>query len=166
MITSSEKQTHQQVRKQTLKNHSQHKRRHHMLDLIDELSAEHSDLSISFGNLERLDITSEESHKEFQSIKSSLLAHLRKENEELYPQLREISFNNLQLQRTLDWFMRDLARISAVLILFLDTYADGGSPLAFRRDFKRLNKILNALIKQEERIIYTEYQNASIGKVA
>jgi len=137
-----------------------------LLNLIDELSTEHSDLCISFGNLERLDISSEESHKEIQSLKASLLAHLRRENEELYPQLREMAFNNLQLQRTLDWFTRDLARISAVLILFLDKYSDGGPPLAFKRDFSRLNKILNALIKQEERLIYTEYQNASIGKVA
>ncbi len=137
-----------------------------MLDLIDELSTEHSDLCISFGNLERLDISSEESHQELQSLKASLLAHLRRENEELYPELREMAFNNLQLQRTLDWFIRDLARISAVLILFLDKYSEGGSSLAFKRDFNRLNKIINALIKQEERLIYTEYQNASIGKVA
>jgi len=135
-------------------------------NLIDELRTEHLDLSVSFGNLRNVDLDSEESRSEFKFLKKTLLEHLRKENEELYPKLREAAFNNIQLQRTIEWFTRDVARTVAVLILFLDTYAEGGIKVAYMRDFNRLNTILNALIKQEETIIYEEFLSSPSDKVA
>ena len=137
-----------------------------MSDLIAELRMEHLDLSVSFGNLKNVDIASEEGRRELQIIKATLLSHLRKENEQLYPKLREAAFNNLKLQETIDWFTRDTARILAVLILFLDKYASGGPRMAFRRDYNRLNTILNALISQEEKIIYEEYQKEFLNRAA
>ncbi|HEY3375830.1 MAG TPA: hypothetical protein VGK02_12360 [Candidatus Aquicultor sp.] len=128
-----------------------------MSTLIEELRTEHLDLTLSFEHLKNINVESEEGHTELRSVKSALLAHLRKENEELYPRLRDIAFNNLSLQRTLDWFTRDIAKISAVLILFLDTYCQGGSHLTYRRDYNRLNTILTALIEQEEKIVYNEF---------
>lgn len=137
-----------------------------MSNLIDELKIEHQDLAVSFGNLKNVNVESEEGRQELRAVKSALIDHLRKENEELYPKLRDTAFNNLQLQRTLDWFTRDIARISAVIFLFLDTYCEGGSHLTFRRDFNRLNTILNALIDQEEKVVYDEYAGGSRHLVA
>ncbi len=137
-----------------------------MIDLIDELRLEHTELSTSFGSLRDINISSEEDRKHLKSIKSSLLSHLRKENEELYPKLRETAANNQKLHRTIEWFTRDTARIAAVLILFLDQYAEGGDRIAFMRDFKRLSTILNALIKQEEKLIFDGYSDIDIGRVA
>lgn len=137
-----------------------------MSNLIDELRTEHHDLAVSFGNLENIDVESEDGRKQLQSVKSALLAHLRKDSEELYPKLRDTSFNNLKLQRTLDWFTRDIARISAVLILFLDTYCEGGTHSTYKKDFNRLNTILNALLEQEEKVVYSEYASNLGGMAA
>ncbi|MCL6473364.1 MAG: hemerythrin domain-containing protein [Firmicutes bacterium] len=137
-----------------------------MLNLIDQLRLEHTELSTSFGSLRDIDISTAEGREKLKSIKVTLLAHLRRDNEELYPKLREVASNDQKLQRTIEWFTRDTARISAVLILFLDQYADGGSKIAFMRDFKRLNTILNALIKQEEQLILDELDDTILGMVA
>lgn len=137
-----------------------------MAHLINELKVEHTSLIDSFNGIKSIDITSEESSKQLQSIKSDLLEHLRKENEMLYIKMREVAFNNLQLQHTLDLFSRDIARLSTVIIQFLDKYSGGGSSLAFRRDFNRLSVILEAYVRREEEIIFNEFLNSPLGKVA
>ncbi len=137
-----------------------------MLNLIDQLRLEHTELSTSFGSLRDVDISSEEGRGRLKSIKSLLLSHLRRENEELYPKLREVATNDQKLGRTIEWFTRDTARITAVLILFFDQYADGGDKIAFMRDFKRLGTILNALIEQEEKFIFDEYSDIAVDNAA
>ncbi|MEW5705680.1 MAG: hypothetical protein AB1743_02620 [Actinomycetota bacterium] len=137
-----------------------------MPNLINELRMEHLDLSVSFGNLKHLVAAPESGWRELQSVKAAILAHVGKENQELYPKLREAAFNNLRLQRILDWFTRENARISAALVEFLDKYSKGGSPFAFRRDFNRLDTIFNALIRQEEAVLFNEYLDISLDTVA
>jgi hypothetical protein len=125
--------------------------------MIDELRTDHLDLSISFERLCDIDITSEIGKEELRRIKAVFLSHMKKENDELYPALRDESFNNGKLQATLDWFTKDFVRIFAVTILFLDKYAEGGNHRDFIKEHSRLTRILNALLKQEENIIFTEY---------
>jgi hypothetical protein len=128
-----------------------------MTNMIDELRTDHLDLSISFDGLGDIDVTSEAGKDSLRRVKAVFLAHMKRENDELYPALRDASFNNGKLQQTLDWFTKDFVRIFAVTILFLDKYAEGGTQREFEKAHNRLNKILNALLRQEENIIFTEY---------
>lgn len=128
-----------------------------MSNLINELRDEHSLLIDSFSKIEHPDIASREASEQLQVIKSILLGHVRKENEELYSKLHELALSNLRLRYTLDLFTRDKAKLSAAVIEFLDKYSKGGSRLDFRRDFNRLFVVFSAYIRREEEIIFSEY---------
>lgn len=128
-----------------------------MTNMIDELRTDHLDLTISFEGLGEIDVATETGKEDLRKLKTKFLTHMKKENNELYPALRDASFDNGKLQQTLDWFTRDFVRIFAVTVLFLDKYAESGTQREFKREHNRLTKILAALLKQEENIIFTEY---------
>ena len=137
-----------------------------MSDLIYELELEHASLVDSFNKVKRLEINSDGAPVQLQSIKVALLAHLKKENETVYPKLREESFDNLKLQRTLDLFARDIVRLATVFIQFLDRYSHGGSQSDYTRDINRLSMIMSAFARREEDIIFSAYKDFTIGRAA
>lgn len=137
-----------------------------MSDLIHQLESEHASLVDSFNKIKRLEINSDGAYVQLQSIKVDLLAHLKKENETVYPKLREVSFDNLKLQRTLDLFARDIVRLATVFIQFLDRYSHGGPQGEYARDISRLSMIMSAFARREEEMIFSAYKDSTIGKAA
>jgi len=137
-----------------------------MSNIINELKAEHAHLDHLFVKIEHLDVSSKEASEQLQAVKLAVLNHLKKENQTIYPKLREAAFNNLRLQRKLDLFARDTVRLSTIFIQFIDKYSEGGSNLDFKRDFSRLSKILSAFAKREEEVIFSEYLDMKLDEVA
>ncbi|MBS3909855.1 MAG: hemerythrin domain-containing protein [Actinobacteria bacterium] len=137
-----------------------------MSDLIRRLESEHASLVDSFNKIKRLEINSDGAPVLLQSIKTALLAHLKKENETIYPKLREESFNNPRLQQTLDLFARDIVRLATVFIEFLDKYSQGGSQSDYAGDISRLAIIMSAFARREEDVIFSAYKDFTIGRAA
>ncbi|HZD60859.1 MAG TPA: hemerythrin domain-containing protein [Anaerolineae bacterium] len=137
-----------------------------MSDLINELRDEHAFLINSFSDIEHSDIESGEAAQRLQSLKLALVWHMRREHDELYSRLWETTGNNLQLQRTIELFIRDKEKLLLAIAQFLDKYSEGGSTVDFKRDFNRLSIILGAHIKREEEIIFSECRNIPFVSVA
>ena len=72
------------------------------------------------------------------AAKSGLLAHLKKEDTQLYPVLNEAAESDANLKRTLDMLAKDMEGISKAALEFFEKYSEGGSGLEFTKDFGHL----------------------------
>jgi DUF438 domain-containing protein len=129
-----------------------------MADLIGELKQEHVELAGVLTKIHEMGISSKESRAMLLAAREALLAHLNKEDEQLYPYLREKAAQNPDLQRTLDSFAADMQKISTAALDFFDRYT---SPEAehsgFVREAAHLIGTLQSRILREESILYPEY---------
>lgn len=128
-----------------------------MSKLVEELKSEHKMLISVLEKAREMGIASNEGKAGFFQAKNALLAHLKKEDEKLYPVLRKHAAHDAPLQRTLDLFASDMTSISASALQFFDTYSKESSGIEFAKDFGRLFSALSARIRKEEDIIYKKY---------
>ena len=128
-----------------------------MSRLIDELEADHKVIADTLGKVKTLGIASEEGQKTLLAAKAGLLAHLAKEDRELYPILSKAAATDPSLQRTLDMYAKDMDEISGAALGFFDKYAGGGSGLEFAKDFGRLVGSMTQRIRKEESTLYKKY---------
>ena len=128
-----------------------------MSRLIDELEADHKVISDTLGKVKTLGIASEEGQKTLLAAKTGLLAHLAKEDRELYPVLTKAAASDPSLQRTLDMYAKDMDEISGAALAFFDKYASGGSGLDFAKDFGRLVGSMTQRIRKEESTLYKKF---------
>ncbi len=128
-----------------------------MSELIDELTKEHSFIVETFNKIKSLGITSVEGQNALLAAKSGFLAHLKKEDEKLYPVLNDAAENDANLKRTLDVFAQGMDEISRATLEFFEKYSTGGSGIEFARDFGRFLAILSRRIRKEEGILYQKY---------
>ena len=96
-----------------------------MSALIEELKREHAKIIAMLKEVKELGILSKEGLARLMSIKAHLLAHLKEEDEKLYPVLREEAEDNERLKNTLDLFALDMEKVSSVVQEFFDKYSEG-----------------------------------------
>lgn len=128
-----------------------------MSALVEKLKRDHVAISDILNQVKEMGIGSKEGLGKLLSVKTALLAHLKAEDEQLYPALKKEAEKNDGLKRTLDLFAREMETISKEALNFLDKYMGGGSGLEFARDFGRLCANLGQRIRKEESILYPEY---------
>ncbi len=131
-----------------------------MSALIDELKKEHSEIVATLNEVKELGILSSKVMLKFRSVKECLLAHLQKEDEQLYPVLRKEAENNKQLERTLDLLAMDMENVSRVVLEFFDKYFRGEIPGRERqKEFENISVVLSKRIGSEEDILYKLYED-------
>ncbi len=128
-----------------------------MSSLVEELKKEHLLISSTLTKVRTQGIVSKEGQKTLLDAKNSFLAHLKKEDEQLYPVLRKAAEKDPNLKRTLDIFAKDIEFISQVVLIFFKKYESGGSGLEFAKDFGRLSAALSVRIVKEENVIYEKF---------
>lgn len=128
-----------------------------MSQLIEELKKEHTLIVDILNEVAKLGITSNEGQRKLLDAKQGLLAHLKKEDDRLYPVLKSAAEKNPALKQTLDIFAKDMTGISKAAIDFFGKYSQGGSGLEFARDIGKLFTTLKSRIRKEEDILYKEY---------
>ena len=128
-----------------------------MSALVEELRNEHTVIAETLNKVKTLGISSEEGQSTLLAAKMGLLAHLKKEDEQLYPVLRNAAKSDARLKKTLDTFARDMDAISQTALEFFDKYSTGGSGIEFAKDFGRLFATLSMRISSEEKIVYAKY---------
>ncbi len=128
-----------------------------MSKLVDELKRDHSVIAETLNKVSSLGVTSKEGQNTLLAAKSSLLAHLKKEDEELYPVLNNAAESDATLKQTLDVFAKDMTGISKAALDFFEKYSTGGSGIEFAKDFGRLFGKLSQRISQEENILYKKH---------
>ena len=129
-----------------------------MSGLIDELKQEHAAIAETLKNVRDLGVTSQEGQETLLAAKTGLLAHLKKEDEQLYPILIHEAKQDGSLQRTLDALAREMHVITQSALEFFTRYAQGGSGTEFTQDFGKLSATISQRIRKEERTIYVCYE--------
>ena len=129
-----------------------------MSALIEEFKSEHAKIIVMLTEVKKLGLLSKEGQARLMSIKEHLLAHLKKEDEKLYPVLRKEAEDNERLKNTLDLFAIDMENVSSVVQKLFDKYSEGTLDEEFPAEFERLSAALSARIKNEEDALYVEYE--------
>ncbi len=130
-----------------------------MSKLVEELKKDHSVIAETLQTVKKLGITASDGQNTLLAAKNGLLAHLKKEDEQLYPVLNNAAKSDANLKRNLDMFAKDMDTISKTALAFFDKYSSGGSGMEFARDYGKLFATLSQRISKEERVIYKEYDN-------
>ncbi len=128
-----------------------------MSKLVEELKKDHAVIAETLNKVKKLGIVSTEGQNTLLAAKNGLLAHLKNEDEQLYPVLNNAAKSDANLKRNLEMFAKDMDTISKTALEFFDKYSAGGSGIEFARDFGKLFATLSQRISKEERIIYKEY---------
>ncbi len=133
-----------------------------MNNIIDTLKSEHMEVQNVLRKLQSGNVTGKESLQLIFEFKEKLVAHIKKEDELLYPELERLAQENLELKLTLDMFRDEMVQISEELNNFLNHYPDVASIENRKSDFiKDISKMIvlikNRIIK-EEVIIFKQYQ--------
>lgn len=125
--------------------------------LVTELKKEHGILTKTLKEVKMLGIDSKEGRNKLLASKNALLAHLKKEDESIYPILNEKAKNDTYLKSMLEVYYEDMKEISAYAIEFFGKYSEGGSILEFTKDFETLYASLAQRISNEEKMLYKKY---------
>ena len=131
--------------------------------LIKQFEKEHQAIVDAFNQVKELGIGRKEGQDRLRAAKAGLLAHLKKEDQKLYPVLHKEAASNPALKRTLEIFAKDMDQVSQAALAFFDKYENGGEGLEFARDFGRLFSVLASRIRKEESLLYKEYDKIAEG---
>ncbi len=129
-----------------------------MSALIEELKRDHAKIMTMLNEVKELGILSKEGQAKLMSAKAHLLAHLKKEDERLYPVLRKEAEHNKNLKKEVAMFAMDPEYVSRVVSEFFDKYSGGEIDENFSINFESLFTSLNARIRNEEEALYEEYE--------
>ncbi len=128
-----------------------------MSALIEELKREHSEIVVTLNEVKELGILSKEGQAKLMSAKVSLLAHIKKEEDQFFPVLRKEAEINKQLESILDLLAVGMMDVSRVALEFFDKYSSGVSEKEFSKELVNLFVALGKRIRNEEDILYKEY---------
>ncbi len=128
-----------------------------MSALVEELKREHSEIVVTLNEVKELGILSIEGQAKLLSAKERFLTHLKKEEDQFYPVLRKEAEINKQLESILDLLAVDMMDVSRVALEFFDKYSSGVSEKEFSKELVNLFVALGKRIRNEEDILYKEY---------
>jgi hemerythrin superfamily protein len=118
---------------------------------------DHLEIVATLDEIKELGILSKKGQAKLLSVKERLLAHIKKEDEQLYPVLKKAAKNNKQLKSALDLCAIDMENVSRIVLEFFDKYSRGVSGEELQREFENLFVTLGKRIRNEEDILYDEY---------
>ena len=128
-----------------------------MTALIEEFKREHSEIVEALKEVKALGILTKEGQAKLMSVKPSLIEHLSKEDEKLYPVLWKEAEQNRKLKADLDVFAKDWESVSVFVFGFLDKYNKGLLRTRLLRGFETLNFVLLNRMRNEEKFLYDAY---------
>ena len=131
-----------------------------MARLIEELKKDHAAMENMLTRAKDPKISHKEAHVILREAQASLLAHLKKEDAQLYPVLHRAAQSDVALKRTVDFYAKDMQEISGIAIGFFDKYAPANAPIdmEFAKAFGKLFATLSRRMRNEEGSLYKEYE--------
>ena len=128
-----------------------------MKTIIEELKDEHSVLVETLQAVKRFGISTPKGKEYLINAKNTLLGHLRKEDDKLYPILRNQAKEDEALNDLLNDFARDMETVSVLALSFFNKYEHSETNMEFAKDFGILYAALGNRIRKEESILYEAY---------
>ena len=131
-----------------------------MARLIDELKNDHVAIGSLLNRLKDPGVTNVEAHKILLTAQSSLLAHLKKEDSQLYPVLNQAAKQDAALKRTVDFYAKDMEEITGKAVEFFQKYSrpDSRIDLEFAKAFGNLFATISGRLRREETTLYKEFE--------
>lgn len=131
-----------------------------MARLIDELKKDHAAITSLLDRLKDSSVSNSEAHKILLTAQASLVAHLKKEDAQLYPVLSEAAKSDAGLKRTIDFYAKDMDQITHNAVEFFAKYSrhDSRIDLEFAKAFGNLFATISRRLRSEEGTLYKEYE--------
>ncbi len=136
-----------------------------MSKLVTELKADHAKLAGVLTEAKTKGLT-KEGLQLLTASKAALLAHLKKEDTFLYPELKKNAEQNPALKTLLSTFASDMDKISKAAIDFFNKWEKGGDGAEFMKDLSNLLATLSNRIHREETLLYPEFDKIADKKAA
>jgi len=127
------------------------------LELVEELKKGHSLVIETLKQARKLGIDTKEGQNEILSAKDTILAHMKKEDEEFYHVLRKAAESNGKLKELIAEFDNDINEISRYSTEFFDNknVAMGSN---FASEVENFIAILDRRILREETFLFKEFK--------
>jgi hypothetical protein len=132
--------------------------------LIEQLKKDHQAVATLLVECKTAGIATAAGQSALGKAKTALLGHLKKEDQQLYPVLREAAKNDRRLASMLQMYSKDMEEVSKLALGFFDRYANGGSGYDFGKDFGNLVARLKLRIGNEESELYREFEKVQGAK--
>ena len=129
-----------------------------MSALIEEFRKEHSEILAMLNEIKELGILTHKGQAKLMSVKSCLIEHFSKEDEKFYPVLYKAAEQNKKLKELLELLANGLQTLSIGVTEFFDKYNRGILDTKFEKEFENLFVALCKRMRQEEDILYKEYE--------
>ncbi|GFO68001.1 hypothetical protein GMLC_15800 [Geomonas limicola] len=131
-----------------------------MARLIDELKRDHVEMEKMLTRAKDPGISHKETHQILLAAQASLLAHLKKEDNQLYPALNRAAEKDPTLKRTVDFYAKDMDLITKDVISFFNRYAAHDAPIdiEFAKAFGKLYSTITKRQRNEENSLYKEFE--------
>jgi iron-sulfur cluster repair protein YtfE (RIC family) len=131
-----------------------------MARLIDELKRDHAEMEKMLARAKDSSISHQETHKILLAAQASLLAHLKKEDAQLYPVLNKAAASDANLKRTVDFYAKDMEEITGAAVDFFKKYSapDANIDIEFARAFGKLYSTISRRQRSEENSLYKEFE--------
>ena len=128
-----------------------------MSRLLEELKSEHKIILDILFQVKTQGITSRTGQERLISARDFLTAHIQKEDERYYPELRRAAKDNEDLKIILDYFVKDMEDVSKKAMQLFDKYAHGGDEESFAGEIKLLYMMLKDRIRTEEETLFKKF---------
>ncbi len=128
-----------------------------MNDLIRELKKEHKAILDVLAEVRAVGISSRAGREKLLAARDLLLAHMRHEDEQYYPGLREAAEGSRELKLLMDYFVDDMAAVSGKALRLFEKYGQGGHASEFAGDITILYMLLRDRIQTEEEKLFEKF---------
>ena len=128
-----------------------------MIELVEELKKGHSLVIEALKQARKLGIDTKEGQNEILSAKDTILAHMKKEDEEFYHVLRKAAESNGKLKELIAEFDNDINEISHYSSEFFDN-KNAAMGSNFASEVENFIAILDRRILREETFLFKEFK--------
>lgn len=120
------------------------------MTLTRQLLDQHSALRKMLDEVRQLGAGTEQGQKRLREMRQLLIAHLQKEDAELYSELRQ----HAETVELADRYADDMKGLARDVLAFFDDFSSGGDPMEFARRYGRMRAQLSQRLTREEVRLY------------
>lgn len=132
-----------------------------MTHLVKNLRNDHRVIAAIFNKSKNPELSIEEKAAFLLTAKTLLFEHIQKEDEELYPKLREASTAENHASEMADEFVSGMEKLGEIVTEFFDQNMDDLNDLHRNPDYSKIMKLLELRIKKEESTLYNLYDKVA-----
>ncbi|MBP7335635.1 hemerythrin domain-containing protein [Niveispirillum sp.] len=137
-----------------------------MSRIVPQLKHDHAELKAILEPVRQHGIGTQEGRRTLLAARTLFIDHIRREDEEFYPDYRRLARQDPLRAATADQFSHEMVALGAQILGFFDKYREGGSGMEFALDFGRMSALLQSRWHKEEAILYARYEELAARKAA